>query len=108
MVAWLIAATTALCGDGEPCVRLAAPLLHGATAAVVGAVGFLLDGPALGIWSAVAYATLPGVAFSALLITTNVPMLFCWAVALLAFVRLRDGGGGPGRWSAASRSARAS
>ena len=49
MVAWLIAATTALCGDGEPCVRLAAPLLHGATARSSVPLGCLLGGPALGI-----------------------------------------------------------
>jgi hypothetical protein len=93
MVAWLIAATTAVCGDTEPCVRLAAPPIQGITAAVVGALGLLLGGPALGIWSAVAYATLPGVALSAVLLTTDLPLLCCWAVALLAFVRLRDGGG---------------
>ncbi len=93
MVAWLIAATTTVCGDGEPCVRLAAPLIHGVTAAAVGALGYLLGGPPLGCWSAVAYATLPGVAVSAVLLTTDVPLLCCWAVALLAFVRLRDGGG---------------
>jgi hypothetical protein len=93
MVAWLIAATTAVCGDGEPCVRLAAPLIHGLTAVVVGTLGHLLGGPVLGLWSTVAYATMPGVALSVLLLTTDVPLVCCWAVALVAFVRLRDGGG---------------
>jgi 4-amino-4-deoxy-L-arabinose transferase-like glycosyltransferase len=88
MVAWLIAATTAVCGDAAPCVRLASPLLHAATALVLGALGAALGGPALGFWSALTYATLPGVALSAVLITTDVPLLLCWALALLAFVRL--------------------
>jgi 4-amino-4-deoxy-L-arabinose transferase-like glycosyltransferase len=74
---------------------LAAPLLHAVTAGVLGILGHVLGGPVLGFWSAVAYATLPGVALSAVLITTDVPLLCCWAVALLAFVRLRDGAGWP-------------
>lgn len=90
MVAWLIAATTGVCGDAEPCVRLASPLLQGATAFVLGALGSAVGGPALGVWSTVIYATLPGVALSSVLITTDVPLLLCWAVALLAFVRLLD------------------
>ncbi len=90
MVAWLIAATTGVCGDTEPCVRLAAPLLHAGTALLVGALGHALGGAQLALWSAVAYATLPGVALSAMLITSDVPLLFCWALALLAFVRLQE------------------
>ena len=35
MVAYLIAAATAACGDGEDCVRLPSALLHGATALVL-------------------------------------------------------------------------
>src|SRR3546814_6484554 len=31
LIAWVIAATTAACGDGEACVRLSSPLLHAAT-----------------------------------------------------------------------------
>jgi Dolichyl-phosphate-mannose-protein mannosyltransferase len=98
MVAWLIAATTAICGDAEPCIRLASPLLHGATALVLGALGATLSGPGLGFWSAVTYATLPGVALSAVLITTDVPLLLCWALALLAFARLLRTGHWP--WAA--------
>ena len=32
LLAWLIAATVAVCGDGEVCVRLSSPVLHAATA----------------------------------------------------------------------------
>jgi hypothetical protein len=99
MVAWLIAGTTHACGDSEPCVRLASPLLHAVTALSLGALGATLDGPVLGFWSAVTYATLPGVALSAVLITTDVPLLLCWALALLAFVRWIDTDRGP--WAAA-------
>ncbi len=104
LIAWLIAGVTAVCGDGEACIRLPSPLLHAATALVVGAIGARLGGAAggatgrrLGLWSAVGYATLPGVSFSAFLMTTDVPLLSCWAVALLAWLSLMRGG--PGRWA---------
>ena len=45
------------------------------------------------MWSAIAYATLPGVSASAALISTDAPLLFCWAVALYAFIRAREPGG---------------
>src|SRR5207245_1282001 len=39
----------------------------------------------------------PGTIFSARIISTDVPLLFCWALALFAYVRLLDGGGP--RWT---------
>lgn len=96
LIAWLIAGTTALCGDGEACIRLPSPLLHAATALVAGAIGATLGdretSSRLAFWSAAGYATLPGVSFSAFLMTTDVPLLLCWAVALLAWLRLMRGG----------------
>ncbi|HEX7967586.1 MAG TPA: glycosyltransferase family 39 protein [Stellaceae bacterium] len=96
LVAWLIAATTALFGDDEFAIRLAAPLLHFGTALVVYALARRLYDARTALWSAIAYATLPGVSASAVIISTDAPLLFCWAVALYAFVRARDAGGG--RW----------
>ena len=87
MIAWLIAATTGLCGDGEACVRAASPLMHGLTALLVFALGKELADDRVAFWSSVGYATLPGVSFSALLMSTDVPLLLFWAAALLAFVR---------------------
>ena len=91
LIAWIIRATTAICGDGEACVRLGSPLMHTATAAVLYLLGRRLYGPVAGFWAAIAYATLPGVSLSSELITTDVPLLLCWAIALLAFVDLVEG-----------------
>jgi 4-amino-4-deoxy-L-arabinose transferase-like glycosyltransferase len=89
VVAWLIGATTALLGDdGEFAVRLAAPLIHAATGIVVALLGRDLFSARVGFWAALCYATLPGVDFSALIISTDVPLLFCWALALFALWRL--------------------
>ena len=48
LIAWLIAGVTAVCGDGEACIRLPSPLLHAATALVVGAIGARQGGAAGG------------------------------------------------------------
>lgn len=95
LIAWLIHGATAICGDGAACIRFPSPLIHAATAMVVGAIGASVGPPEqrrrLALWSAAGYATLPGVSFSAFLMTTDVPLLFFWALALLAWVRLLGG-----------------
>jgi 4-amino-4-deoxy-L-arabinose transferase-like glycosyltransferase len=96
LVAWLIALTTHLLGDSEFAVRIAAPLLHFATAIIVFELGKRLYDERIGAWSAVIYATLPGVTVSSIIISTDAPLLLCWAIALYAFVRAREAGGG--RW----------
>jgi len=100
LVAWLIALTTAALGDSEFAIRLSAPLLHAATAGLVYAIGERLYGARTGFWAALAYATLPGVSLSAFIISTDAPLLLCWAAALYAFIRAREA---PGRrwWIAA-------
>ena len=89
MIAWLIGAATSVCGDGEACIRVAAPLLHAATASVVFLAARVLYDERTGLWAAAAYALMPGTSFSSLLITTDVPLLFFWALALLALAELR-------------------
>ncbi len=92
LVAWLIALTTGLFGDNELAVRVAAPLLHFATALAVFALARRLYDARIAAWSAVVYATLPGVSASAMIMSTDAPLLLCWALALYAFVRAREGG----------------
>ncbi len=88
LIAWLIRAATEACGIGEPCVRLPSPLLHTLTSLAVFALGRMLYDVRTGALSGLAFATLPGVSLSAGLISTDVPLLLCWAVALLAFAAL--------------------
>ena len=91
VVAWLIAATTHLAGnDNELSVRLAAPLLHFGTAIMIYRLAQRLYDARIAFWSSVAYATLPGVWVSAVIMSTDAPLLFCWSVALYAFVRARE------------------
>ena len=100
LVAWIIAATTLFAGDEPFGIRLAAPFLHAGTALVILAVGRRLYDARTGCWAAVAYVTLPAVSISAGIISTDVPLLLCWAVALYAFIRAReeDGAGAAAAW----------
>ena len=101
-IAWVIAAATSVCGTSEACIRLPAPILHTATALAVGWLGTRLYGPPTGVLAGIAFALLPGVSFSAGIVSTDVPLLLCWALALTAFASLvlpeGEGGAGPNRW----------
>lgn len=73
------------------------PLFHGATALVLLALGRHLYGGIVGPVAAALYLTLPAVSLSSALISTDVPLLFFWALGLLAAVRLLE----TDRWPAA-------
>jgi len=88
MVAWAIAATTALFGDAEWAVRLAAPLAHAVTATFCFLIGRAMFGGWAGFWAGFAWLTIPGVFFSSNIISTDVFLLPCWAFGLYAFWRL--------------------
>jgi len=90
LIGWSIAATTALCGDGEACARLSSPLYHAGTALLVGAFASRLVSDRAGFWSGLLYLTLPGVSFAAVQISTDTPLLFCAALATYGLVRLRE------------------
>jgi 4-amino-4-deoxy-L-arabinose transferase-like glycosyltransferase len=88
LVAWLIHAATGVCGPGEACVRLPSPLVHTLTALAVFVLGRKLYDARIGALAGLAFATLPGVSMSAGLISTDVPLLACWAIALVGFAAL--------------------
>ena len=88
LIAWMIAAITPLCGDGEFCVRVPSVFMHLATSLVVYSIGVRLVSRDVGFWSALTFATLPGISLSSGIISTDVPLLFAWSVAVLAFVEL--------------------
>jgi 4-amino-4-deoxy-L-arabinose transferase-like glycosyltransferase len=90
MIAWVIGLTSGACGTDEMCVRLGAPIFHAGTTIVLFCLGRALYGTSVGLLAAAAYATLPGVTLSSLLITTDVPLLFFWSLALLATVNLLE------------------
>lgn len=90
LIAWIIAATTAVCGDGEACVRVSSPLLHAGTALALYGLGRAVADSRVAMWSAILWITLPSIAFSSLIVSTDVPLLFCWALAIAAYRRALD------------------
>ena len=90
MIAWLIGATTVVCGDAEWCARAGSPLLHAGTSLLCGLIGGRLFDPRTGFWAGLLFLTLPAVSFSSAVISTDVPLLFFWALALYALLRVLD------------------
>ncbi len=82
MLAWAIFGTTSIFGDGEWCVRLSSPIFHMFTALILMLLGKKMFGAKIGMWVGLSYITLPAVSFSALLISTDVFLLFFWAAGL--------------------------
>ena len=88
MIAWVIRVATTVCGDGEVCIRSASPVLYTISSFVLFLIGRELFGARVGFWSAIVFDTLPGLSYSSLLITTDVPLILFWTIALYAWVML--------------------
>ncbi len=103
LIAWLIRLTTALGGDGEPWVRLSAPLVHAGAMLALYRAGRRLYGPAAGALAAVLYGLMPAVQISALFIATDAPLMLFLALGLWAYVALlQTHDMGRRRWIAAA------
>jgi hypothetical protein len=98
VVAWMIWATTALFGATDLAVKAGAPLTYIGTSLMVFAIAARLYDRRVAAWCAIAFVTLPGVSFSSLIISTDVPLLFFWAVATYGFIRARETGANAGWW----------
>ena len=88
LIGWIIRAATDVCGNSEACVRAPAPILYAVTSYFVFLAGRALYDDRIGFWSAIVFATLPGVSFSSGLISTDVPLLACWTIALYGWIKL--------------------
>lgn len=82
MIAWLIAACTAVFGDSEFMIRLPAVLFGTAGLWAVFALGRALYTPRVGWWAMAAVAAVPGSAAMCLLMTIDAPFLCAWTFAV--------------------------
>src|SRR5262245_59618100 len=98
LLAWIIGFAERICGGTEACIRAPAPILYFGTSLLVYAIVRQLYDAQVAFYAALSTALATGAAFSSRIISTDVPLLFFWALALLAYVRLLGGGGGA-RWS---------
>ena len=95
-IAWLIRAVTDLAGSDAPFwVRLPAPILHGITALLLGALAARLADGRAALWTVATYLSLPLVAVGSLLMTTDTLMFpFLVASYLLWSEAVEDGRSG--------------
>lgn len=89
LIGWILRLSTTIGSDAPFWVRLPLPLIHAGTAVVVALFARRLYGGTAGGIAGFAYASLPAVALASLLASTDTPMLFCFALALLAHDHLR-------------------
>ena len=90
MIAAVIAATTSVCGDSALCVKSGALLLYPLTTMLIWAISRRLFDARTAFWTAVVFITLPGVALSSVIISTDVPLFLCWSAALYAYLKALD------------------
>ena len=88
VIAWLIGLTTAGCGDTTFCVRFGAPIVHGCVAMLVYSIAHkAYHTNRVAFWSTMTYLTLPAVTLSSFFISSDVPLMLFWALALLLFIK---------------------
>lgn len=90
LIAWVIAASTTVFGHAEWAIRLPSAFLHCLTAWVIFTTSRRLFDARTGFWATCIYFFMPAVWLSSIIISTDVPLLFCWAIALNAWVALRE------------------
>ena len=88
MVAWLIMLGTSLFGDTFFGVKALSSLVYVLTTLNVYFLAKELFGDEeVAFWSGAAFLTLPAVWLSSLIVSTDVPFLFFWSLAMLFFVK---------------------
>lgn len=89
VIAWIIRATTDLLGSNSPfAVRLAAPLLQGATALLVMRLARAVAGGPTGAIAGLIYLLMPAVMVGSMTMSTDTPMLFFLALSLVVWLDL--------------------
>ena len=97
-IAALIRLSTGFLGDSLFALRLLSPLSHAAVALLILLTARRLFDARTGFWAAVVYTAAPGVTVSAMVASTDPPMMAAWALALYAMVRAGEGGPAARRW----------
>ena len=92
LLAWTIWLAEHICGSSEACIRAPAPVFWFGTSLLIYAVAHLIYDGRVAFYAALSLALAIGCVFSARIISTDVPLLFFWTLALLAYLKLYLGG----------------
>jgi lipid A galacturonosyltransferase RgtD len=90
LIGWLLRFSTSVGSNSPFWIHAPLALIHAGTALLLLGLGRRLFGDHIGGLGGLAFATLPGVTLACLLVSTDTPMLFFFALALLAFFRLGE------------------
>jgi hypothetical protein len=88
LLAWIIAVAEMVCGSSEACIRAPAPVMYLGTSLVTYGVAKMLYDERTAFWAALLVVLAPGAIFSARIISTDVPLMLCWALALFFYLKL--------------------
>ncbi|WP_018606397.1 glycosyltransferase family 39 protein [Uliginosibacterium gangwonense] len=91
VIAWLIALSTALFGDGLLAVKLPSLLLYPATAWLLFLLGKNLFDVRIGFRTGLSFALIPIVSALGLAVSTDAPLMFFWTAAMLCLLRAIKG-----------------
>lgn len=86
-IAAVIALATGSLGDSLFALRLSSPLAHAGTALMLALTAARTWDARTGFWAAAGFSLAPGVGLSAMIASTDPPMMLCWSIALYAMVR---------------------
>lgn len=87
LISWVIHFSTYLFGNQEPAIRLTSPITYFCSALLIYGCGKNLFNAATGFWAGVTVLLLPGVTYSATIISTDPLLILCWCLALFAFIK---------------------
>lgn len=93
LIAWVIALSTSVFGDGEWAIRLLSPVLHGISAIFLFLLGKRAFDARVGAWAAAIYLLMPGIFLSSTIMSTDAVLLPAWSGALYFLWRFRDAPG---------------
>lgn len=87
LLAWAINFTTKLCGNTELCIRSLSPFFHTITTlTIISATYLYLRKRFLAFLAGFLYLIMPGVTFSSLIVSTDIPLLFFSALISIIMV----------------------
>jgi 4-amino-4-deoxy-L-arabinose transferase-like glycosyltransferase len=90
LVAWVIHIAESVCGSSETCIRAPSPIFYFGTCIIIFLTARRLYGPVVGFWAALLMMFGIALVFSSRIISTDVPLVFFWALALWAYVNLLE------------------
>lgn len=86
MISWAIYASTWIFGNSEWAIRLFSPITYLLSAMLLYGCGKNLYHPTIGFWSGLTVLLLPGVTYSATIMSTDPLLVLFWCLALYAFI----------------------